>query len=126
MSKLAEVKELQPLFERYRSLTLIPLLKEITNLNVDVESTISKIEQVWHGRKTISLPFWGNKSEGGVLYHSVPFWIGKAFLKTNKPIIGLSENRWGSFSGCLSQDYYEFAGIVTQLSKLLRMAFSFE
>jgi len=55
-----------------------------------------------------------------VLYHSLPFWVGKAFLKTQRPIVGMSGMRSGSFSGCLSQDYYEFSGMVLNLSKIFR------
>lgn len=82
--------------------------------------TIAKIEQIWTNRKIISLPFWGYKTDGGVLHHSIPFWIGKAFLKSEQPIVGLSSLNTGCFSGCLSQDYYEFSNIVVNLSKLLR------
>jgi hypothetical protein len=87
---------------------------------MDLNSTVNKIEKIWSNQKIISLPFWGYKTDGGVLYNSIPFWVGKAFLKTDKPIVGLSAMHSGCFSGCISQDYYEFSNIVAGLSRILR------
>lgn len=86
----------------------------------DLPTFVRKIDSVWRTHSVISLPFWGYHTDAGVLYHSLPFWIGKAFLKTHKPIVGMSGMRSGSLSGCLSQEYFEFAGIVQNLSRMFR------
>lgn len=88
--------------------------------NEDLVTLARKIDSVWRANAIINLPFWGYRTNSGVLYHSLPFWIGKAFLKTRKPIVGMAGMRTGSFSGCLSQDFFEFSGIVQALSRIFR------
>lgn len=119
---LNEVKWFREALTKYEHLTLFPLYQEVFNIprEEDLPALVRKIDNVWRTRAIIDLPFWGYHADSGVLYHSLPFWIGKAFLKTSKPIVGMAGMRSGSFSGCLSQDYYEFTGIVQSLSKIFR------
>jgi hypothetical protein len=54
----------------------------------------------------VNLPFWGAKTNGGILYKSIPFWIGKAFLKTVNPVVGLENKHSANIIGYLAQDYF--------------------
>lgn len=64
---------------------------------------IAKISSIYKKQTIINLPFWGFKTDGGILHNSIPFWVGKAFLKSKQPVVGLMKNTTSTFSGTISQ-----------------------
>ena len=74
---------------------------------------------MYKNQPIVNLPFWGNRTDGGVLQNSVAFWIGKAFLKSSQPTVGLMKSTSSTFSGIISQEYHEFVKIVMELSNIL-------
>jgi hypothetical protein len=59
--------------------------------------------KTYKNQPAINLPFWGYKTDGGVLNNNIPYWIGKAFLKTKQPTVGMMRNTSCTFSGAISQ-----------------------
>ncbi|CAD8115066.1 unnamed protein product [Paramecium sonneborni] len=60
------------------------------------------------GIKVKEIPFWGIQTNAGLAYNSLRFWIGKTFMKTNSPQVGLTKLENAFISGTLAQNQVDF------------------
>ncbi|CAD8203915.1 unnamed protein product [Paramecium octaurelia] len=60
------------------------------------------------GGKLKEIPFWGIETNAGLANNSLRFWIGKTFMKTSEPQVGLRKFENAFISGTLSFNQVEF------------------
>ncbi|CAK60231.1 unnamed protein product (macronuclear) [Paramecium tetraurelia] len=60
------------------------------------------------GGQLKEIPFWGIETNGGLANNSLRFWIGKTFMKTSEPQVGLRKFENAFISGTLSFNQVQF------------------
>ncbi|CAD8102468.1 unnamed protein product [Paramecium primaurelia] len=83
---------------------------------IDPQKYIQCIKSL-KGCKIKEIPFWGIETNGGLSNNSLRFWIGKTFMKTNQPQVGIRKLENSFLSGTLAFNQISFKKALLEYAK---------